>query len=47
MSPEGVVVGGWGYVWAAYGLTAAGLLIYGLSLVARMRELKRKLHDAE
>jgi hypothetical protein len=33
----GVVTGGWSFVIAAYTLTFAGLLIYGLSLVARLR----------
>ena len=40
MNPQGVVVGGWEYVWMAYGLTAAGLLIYGYSLFSRLRELR-------
>jgi len=35
---SGVVVGGWGFVWAAYGITAAVLLIYGVSLITRLRE---------
>ena len=40
---EGVVVGGWGFVIAAYTITALGFLIYGISLVTRLRE--RKGHD--
>ena len=37
----GIVVGGWEFVWAAYGLTAAAFLIYGISVIARLRESKR------
>jgi len=40
---EGVVVGGWGYVIAAYTVTALGFLIYGIMLFTRLRETKR--HD--
>ena len=39
---EGVVVGGWGFVWAAYALTAAGFLIYGITLVTRSRGTKNR-----
>jgi hypothetical protein len=31
----GVVIGGWGYVWAAYGITGAVFLIYGITLWRR------------
>jgi heme exporter protein D len=41
----GIVVGGWEFVWAAYGLTAAAFLIYGISLVMRLREAKRNVHE--
>lgn len=34
----GVVVGGWEYVWAAYGLTGISFLIYGVMLITRLRE---------
>lgn len=34
----GVVSGGWGFVWAAYSITGAALLIYGISLVTRIRK---------
>ena len=40
---EGVVVGGWGYVIAAYTVTALGFLIYGIMLVTRLRDTGR--HD--
>jgi heme exporter protein D len=39
-NPYGSIIGGWPFVWAAYGLTAAALTLYGLSLVARLRNLK-------
>jgi hypothetical protein len=34
---NGVVTGGWGFVWAAYGVTAAALFVYGVTLVTRLR----------
>ena len=37
---DGIVVGGWEFVWAAYGLTAAALLIYGVSLIVRLRQAR-------
>ena len=33
---NGVVTGGWGFVWAAYGVTAAALFVYGVTLVTRL-----------
>ena len=33
----GVITGGWGFVWAAYTLTTVAFLIYGISLIARLR----------
>lgn len=38
---EGIVVGGWKFVWAAYGLTAAMLLGYAVSLAVRLRSSRR------
>jgi hypothetical protein len=35
MPPMGVIEGGWGYVYACYGLAIGGTLLYGLSLYAR------------
>ncbi len=35
---NGVVTGGWPFVWAAYSLTAAAFLIYGVTLITRLRE---------
>ncbi len=40
--PEGVIIGGWGYVIAAYALTVAGLVLYALSLVRRRRRIHKK-----
>ncbi len=36
----GYISGGWGFVWAAYGLTAAALLIYGVTLMTRLRDAR-------
>ena len=38
---EGIVTGGWEFVWAAYGLTAAVLGIYAVSVLMRLRAAKR------
>ena len=37
----GVVIGGWEFVWAAYGLTTAAFLIYGIAVISKLREAKR------
>jgi len=34
----GVVVGGWGYVIAAYSVTAIAFLIYGVMLITKLRD---------
>ena len=39
----GVVQGGWEFVIAAYTITAVALVVYGVSLIARLKELKK--HD--
>ena len=39
----GVVTGGWGFVWAAYVLTAAALFLYGVTLITRLREEKSRV----
>ena len=39
---EGVIIGGWGYVVAAYSITAVGLVGYIWSLRARHRRLKKE-----
>ena len=40
---SGMVTGGWNFVIAAYSITAAGLLIYGVTLVTRLREETARL----
>ena len=40
--PEGVIVGGWSYVIAAYTVTAIGLSAYVWSLRARLRSVRDK-----
>ena len=42
---EGVIVGGWSYVVAAYSITAAGLVLYVWSLFARYRKTSRQIED--
>jgi heme exporter protein D len=45
---QGVVVGGWEYVWAAYGLSLAVFLGYGVMLITKLREeLSRAQRDEE
>lgn len=39
--PEGVIVGGWGYVIGAYGLTVLVLGLYTASLTFRLRKASR------
>jgi heme exporter protein D len=39
---NGIVVGGWEFVWAAYALTAIALLAYGVMTVTRSREGRRR-----
>ncbi len=36
----GMIQGGWEYVWGAYGLTAAVLVIYAVSLQLRLSKGK-------
>ena len=40
--PEGVIVGGWNYVIAAYTVTAVGLALYAWSLRNRLRRFRDK-----
>ena len=35
---EGVVTGGWGFVQAAYALTFGAFIMYGISIVTRLRK---------
>ena len=39
---QGTITGGWNFVVAAYTLTAAVFLIYGISLIARLRDEQRR-----
>ena len=39
---NGTMVGGWEYVWAAYGITWAALAIYAVSLLWREKKTRRK-----
>ena len=39
----GVVQGGWEFVIAAYTITAVGFVVYGVSLIVRLKELRK--HD--
>ena len=41
----GVVVGGWGYVIAAYAVTGIALLLYGVSLAVRLRAEARRISE--
>jgi heme exporter protein CcmD len=38
----GVILGGWEFVWGAYGVTAAVLTLYALSIHARYRTERRR-----
>ncbi len=38
---SGRIQGGWGYVWACYGLTVATLMLYALSLWVRRPRLSQ------
>jgi heme exporter protein D len=37
-----MIVGGWQYVWMAYGLTFAVFAIYGVTLLTRLREASKE-----
>lgn len=39
---QGIVSGGWNFVIAAYGITAAVLVLYGVTLVTRLREARSR-----
>lgn len=41
----GVVSGGWNYVIAAYSVTTLALLIYGVTLITRLREEASRLRE--
>jgi hypothetical protein len=42
---EGVVVGGWEYVIAAYTLTGLALLVYGVRLLLWLKRERETTHD--
>jgi hypothetical protein len=42
---NGVIVGGWQFVWAAYGLTGAALLFYGVFVMSKLREARRNAQE--
>ena len=44
---SGRIQGGWGYVWACYGLTLATLLLYTLSLWVRRPRTPQASQDAK
>ena len=39
---QGIVSGGWNFVIAAYGVTAAVLVLYGVTLITRLREARTR-----
>jgi heme exporter protein CcmD len=44
---EGVLTGGWEFVWLAYGVSAVVLIGYSISVYVRYRtELRRQAHEA-
>ena len=45
MAPEGVIIGGWSYVIAAYSITAVGLLLFAWSLRARLKRVQEENYD--
>ena len=40
---NGAVQGGWGFVWAAYSISALMFLGYGLSIWVRLRSERKRL----
>jgi CcmD family protein len=47
MAPEGVIIGGWSYVVAAYAVTAAVLLLYAWSLRSRLAKIQSRIGKSE
>lgn len=43
----GVIEGGWEFVWAAYGVTALVLVVYGVSVGSRLRSESRRWRARE
>lgn len=42
---NGTVVGGWNFVVAAYVLTAVVFVVYGVSLITRLRDAKDRASE--
>lgn len=42
---SGMIAGGWEFVWSAYGITAAVLILYTVSVLARYRSENRRARD--
>ena len=45
MAPEGVIIGGWNFVVAAYAITAVVLAAYAWSLRSRLTKLRASAGD--
>ena len=45
MAPEGVIVGGWNFVIAAYSITGVGLVLLAWSLFSRLNSAREKEPD--
>lgn len=43
---NGYVTGGWGFVIAAYSLTALVLTVYGVSIASRLRSARRSSEES-
>jgi hypothetical protein len=41
---QGVIIGGWQFVWAAYGITIGAFIVYGVTLFVRLREATNHGH---
>jgi hypothetical protein len=47
MTGMGVIEGGWEFVWAAYGISAAAFGGYAISLILRLREARARAQRSE
>jgi CcmD family protein len=47
VQPEGVIIGGWSFVVAAYGVTAAVLVLYAWSLRSRLAKIHNRIRNSE
>jgi hypothetical protein len=47
VQPEGVILGGWSFVVAAYAVTAAVLLLYAWSLRSRLAKIQTRIGNRE